>query len=68
LEDHEALEQFKKRLRNYLGDDLVDRRSELVHASEDGDPDPDSPWLNLRIGVTPGDKPTLILFKCSLLQ
>ena len=54
-------------MRTYLGDDLVDRHSEVVNASEDGRPDPDSPWLNLRIGVTPGEEPKFALLSCALL-
>ena len=66
-EDPDALDRFTERLRTYLGNDLVDRHSELVNASDDGYPNPDSPWLSLRLGITPGHKPKLIVFNCSLL-
>lgn len=67
-EDDAALEKFKDRLRIYLGNELIDKHSELVHDMEDKVDPSDSPWLDLVVTVTPGDKPTYLLWKCALLK
>lgn len=69
-EDDEALERFKDHLRPYIGNDLVDRHSELVAATEDEiclKPS-DSPWLNFRLLVTTDDKPTLVVVSCTAVH
>lgn len=68
-EDDRALEKFRDRLRMFLGDELVDKHAELVHGQEgEGVQPSDSPLLSLVIGVTPGDDPTYLLWKCALLE
>ena len=68
-DDDRALENFKDRLRTFLGDELLDRYSDLLYEQEGGSIEPsDSPLLDLLIGITPGDDPTYFLSSCALLK